>query len=123
MSGPMVVVEHIQPEAMRFPLLEDDLFHELERFFPIAFSFVSNDDAPAFNAVMSTLSPCEEKKPDHAARSSRFDDEMSQLWIGTRFSMLLSLPRDDKGPILRVLLQSKDRIQVALGCPTELDAA
>ncbi len=108
---------------MRFPLLEDDLLHELERFFPIAFSFVSNDDPPEFNAVMSTLSPCEKKKPDHAARLSRFDDEMGQIWIGTRFSMLLSFPGDDKGPILHVLLQSKDRIKVALCCPTELDAA
>jgi len=119
----MVVVEHIQPETMCFPLPEDELFHQLEGFFPIALSFVSNDDASKFNALMRTFSPREEQKPDHAARLSRFDDEMSQIWMGTRCSMLLSLPGDDTETILRVLLQLKDRIKVALRCPTQLDAA
>jgi len=81
MPGSMVVVKHIQPEAMCFPPLEDDLLHELERFFPIASAFVSNDDPPEFNAVMRTFSPCEKKKSDHMARSSRFDDEIGQIWI------------------------------------------
>jgi hypothetical protein len=64
---------------MRFPLLKDDLLHQLERFFPIAFAFLGNDDAPEFNTVMRTFSPCEKKKSDHAARASRFDDEMGQI--------------------------------------------
>jgi len=100
----MVGVEHIQPEAMRLQLLEDHLLHELERCFPIASAFLGNDDPPEFNAVMRTFSPCEKKKTDHAARLSCFDDEVSQVWMGTRCSMLLSLPVDDKGTILRVLL-------------------
>src|ERR1051326_3235838 len=104
---------------MRFPLLKDQLLHQLEHFSPVALSFVSDHHPSEFHALMRTFSSGKQQKPDQSGLLVRFNDAMGEVGIGTGRSMLLVGPRDDVGTILLVLLQSKDSVKIALGGPTQ----